>query len=200
MKYRESQLSSPVADMLRSMGYTVWSEIPHYATRIDMVGRKDSDGGKLLIGVELKTSWSKTLLDQCMIGRLCVDDIYGATYRNPNYKTIMLFKRYGIGMIVVNDDVAKIVLSSRRDNSCHIEYLFSKIHNYLDKIPPSDCAGLPCIKGEGPAIDCMERVKEYKKSHPQAKWKEVYQAVPNHYASHLSMAGAMRVVDRKSKV
>ena len=197
MQYREQQLAKPVADLLRSMGYTVWSEVPSDAASIDLVGRNDATANKSLVGVELKMSWSKKLLHQCLHTQCFVDDVYGATPVNPKHKTIELFKRYGIGMIVVSNDIAKVILSPCDDNRYHIDYMFRKIHKHLDRMSPSDRAGFPCVKGHGPAIDCMERVKEYKKLHPQAKWRDVYQAVPNHYSSHLSMAGAMRVVDCK---
>jgi hypothetical protein len=62
-------------------------------------------------------------------------------------------------------------------------------------VPPFGDAGHPTRKGIGPAQIAYENAVAYRKNHPKAKWREVWENVPNHYCSPSSMAGAMKTVE-----
>jgi hypothetical protein len=202
----ESELSKPVSDWLRNMNYVVWSEVPYYCSKIDLVGRKCNAERKCnktvhLIGVELKLKWSKSLFHQCYCRQPAVDAVYAATPISPSDKTIDKFKKFGIGMLLVSDVAVSVVSFPQQTNRHAIEHYQDKINYHLDHMDSNDIAndvaGKPCIKNEGPAIDCEMRVSEYKKLNPDANWKDIHKCVPNHYSSHLSMASAMRFAEKK---
>ena len=50
----------------------------------------------------------------------------------------------------------------------------------------------PQQKGEGPAQDVWKRICAYRSQRPDATWRELYDNIPNHYASHKNMYSAMR--------
>ena len=59
---------------------------------------------------------------------------------------------------------------------------------------PGGVAGLPTLRGLGPAQDCYRALTAYREAHPKATWVEIYREVPNHYANAKSMASAMSIV------
>lgn len=65
----------------------------------------------------------------------------------------------------------------------------------IRRLGPGGVGGYPCRKGEGPAQDVYEAVQAYRLEHPEARWKEVFEAVPNHYASWQSLRSSMPKVE-----
>lgn len=185
----ESDLSKSVSDWLTSMGYTVYVEVPlpHSASHIDIVGRKDRD----IICVELKTSLSKGVIHQAFRCQLLTVKVYAAVARKPRLQSLTPAAERGIGVLWVNETL-KVVKEPLFTNMEHLYApAIDRLHNYLDHMEPGGIGGKPNLKGVGPAKDCGRRVAEYLKLIPNAKWKDIYANVSNHYASANSMRSAM---------
>lgn len=183
----EADLSKPISDWLTYMGYTVYVEVPNYhsAGCIDIVGRKDQD----LICVELKTSLNDNVLRQTYRSNMVTHMVYAAVARKPQPSRLLKAKERGIGVILVKEGL-RVLLEPSNTNDL-FEPAVERIHQYLNHMQSGGIGGKPCLKGVGPAKECGRRVIEYLKEHPNAKWKEIYQNVPNHYVSASSMYGAM---------
>jgi hypothetical protein len=184
----ESDLSKPVSDWLTSMGYTVYVEVPmpHSASHIDIVGRKDHE----TICVELKSSLSKGVIHQAFRCQLLTFKVYAVVARTP--RNLDRAKERGIGVILVKEGL-NILLEptvTKYSDTLH-EPSIARLHNYLDHMEPGGIGGKPNLKGVGPAKDCGRRVTEYLTANPNAKWKDIYANVSNHYASANSMRSAM---------
>jgi len=172
------------------MGYTVYVEVPlpHGARKIDIVGRKDKE----LICVELKMSLSRGVIHQASLCRMATPKVYAAVSRKPRLGSLTPASEQGIGVLLVNETVKVVKEPTEVINLDYfLEGYCKRMHQYLDHMPIGGIGGKPCLKGVGPAKECGRRVIEYLKVHPDAKWKDIYKDVPNHYASANSMYGAM---------
>ena len=193
---REFQLAPIVADWLRADGYEVWAEVPApcSCSTIDLVGRKGLD----IRIVELKTGWTDTLRRQGWRHLIMVSDVWTATPAKPRATTIQKFKNSGIGMLQIENGKPIVFCYPSRTHPV-VEFLTSRLHNYLDHLPKGHDGGMPCLKGIGPAQECERAIEEYRKLHPNATWKEMYVSIPNHYSSYVSMRGAMRMTELRRR-
>jgi hypothetical protein len=185
----ESDLSEPVTNWLKSQGFEVYVEVPlpYGASHIDVVGRKDCD----LICVELKTSLSKGVIHQAFRCQLLTSKVYAAVARKPRLGSLTPAAERGIGVLLVKE-IVKVVTEPAFTNMEHLYApAIDRLHNYLDHMEPGGIAGKPNLKGVGPAKECGRRVTVYLTANPNAKWKDVYANVSNHYASANSMRSAM---------
>jgi len=186
---READLAKPVADWMRSSGYTVYSEVPlgigSFRT-IDLVGRRSAE----LLCVELKRSLTRAVFQQAHILQLVTPYVYVAVGTSPRRSSIALCARHGLGVLSISGDV-KVVLMPRRIMEPFTNYR-QKMLEGLSVMKPSDEAGNPTLLGVGPAIETEIAVREYRNRHPGARWNEIWENVPNQYASPRSMAGGMR--------
>ncbi len=184
-KQREKDLAKPVADWLRAKGYVVYSEVPFYTRCLDMVGVKDKE----IIAVELKISLTTKLIRQAMIAQIATDNVYVAVPTKPKKSSIDKCKKYHLGILRVNEGVEEILKPS--ESKCKLSSGAEHLIENAKKTGPSDKAGLPTLKGCGPAQAVAAFVKGYVKEHPKAGWKEIYNNIPNHYSNHQSMACAL---------
>lgn len=192
----ESDLSQPVSDWLIAKGFTPYAEVPfpHDGPRqIDLVGRNGVD----LITVELKCSLTAGVIHQTCICDLITDRRYAAIASRPKAAGVERCQKVGIGLLSVNAGVVNEILAPQdrhyETGWVRTSYV-TEIHKTLDRLQPNGVGGLPCMKGVGPAQECYDRVQIFLASNPQARWREIYQQVPNHYGSALSMCNAMRTV------
>ena len=183
---KEYKLSDPVREYFEKQGYAVYKEIPIAGSKIDLVARK----GNFLIGIELKTSLTRQLIHQCIRHQCNCDIFYAAVPVNPISKNIDICKKYSIGIIRISDETEIIIEANQRFKP--LEWKHKRILNFCDTILPGGLGGLPTLKGKGPRIDCIERVKKYLIINPAAKWKEIFENVHNHYYNYKSMQGALR--------
>jgi len=183
---KETDLAKPVADWLRSKGYTVYSEIPFYTRCLDMVGLNGSE----IIVVELKLSLSIKLIKQAVIAQLATNDIYVGIPTNPRPNSIELCKKYHLGILSVQDGK---VLEILKPSSARQVWDSMRQHLRDNALltEPNDAAGLPMMSGCGPAQAVGEMVKEYVGKNPKAGWREIFENVPNHYSNYQSMCCAM---------
>lgn len=197
MNLQEYKLYQPVKTWLIENDYEVFAEVqkPYGARTIDVVGKREDE----IIIIELKMFATKTVLHQCSRSQHDTDKVYAAVGAQPLAKTIEKFKKYGIGILLVkNDQVSEILSPSKKwdINEASRQTLISKLY----KKPDDFVAGLPCMAGTGPAQDCERRISLYKKDNPKASWKEIFAAVPNHYASASSMQSAMHKTRERKEI
>jgi len=195
---RESDLSKPVSDWLISRGFVPYAEVPfpHDGPRtIDIVGRKDSD----LITVELKRSLSRGVIHQTAVCDLITNQRYAAVGTRPSQKGIDRCRQLGIGLLSIRDSAVSVIVQPRsREEVEGQEWMRAnyadRVHRSLDRMRPHGTGGVPCLKGVGPAQECYNRVQQYLNARPNARWREIFENVHNHYASHVSMCSAMKAV------
>lgn len=108
---KETELYLPVKELLISQGFDVKAEVKN----IDVLGYKD----EFMLAVELKTKLSIKLIYQAIDRQKIVDQVYialpkssikmrTAAYRNLSY----LLKRLEIGLIVVDDHIAEVLIEA----------------------------------------------------------------------------------------
>jgi len=187
-------MSGPIKEWLRSKGYTPYVEVPHgYGGRmVDIVGRHSD---RSFIVIEMKTSLKEEVFRQALTGKYLTEDVYCAVPGNPRKASVEKCKKHGLGILLVWGSTVEEILApgiSERKGWSPMEWLIEKLHKRLDHMASSGIAGLPCIKGVGPAQTAAKLVLEYREQHPRATWKEIFKNVPNHYASPNSMASALR--------
>ena len=181
---RESDLAKPIANWLRSKGYVVYSEVPYWDRCVDMVGLNNQE----ICIVELKLRYSKKGVLQAMKTQSATSDVYLAVGKMPTQKSVGICDKYGIGLLVVSNNIITVVLSPRRVKDTWEVMSKHLIENCTE---PSDDAGIACMSGCGPAQAVYQMVESYVKNHPKARWKEIYENIPNHYSNHKSLACAM---------
>lgn len=188
MNLQEYKLYQPVKTWLIENDFEVFPEVQksYSARMIDVVGKREDT----LYLIELKMFATKTLLAQCIDSRMDSEFVFGAVASQPKPETIEKFKAAGVGLLLVKNGVVEEILSPSKKQDI-FEPSRKGLIGRLYKRPDDFVAGLPCLKGQGPAQDCERRVNLYKKDYPKATWKQIFANVPNHYASVNSMQSAM---------
>jgi hypothetical protein len=182
---KEIDLSKPVADWLRKRGFVVYSEVPFLTRCLDMVGIKSDD----IIVIELKMSLTEKVIRQALVARIATDKVYVGVPTNPKSTSIDKCRKYHIGILKINQEIEEILRPTQA--KCKFKSATEHLIENAKAQEPSDIAGLPTLKGIGPAQAVAAFIKGYVNEHPKAGWKEIYENVPNHYSNHKSMAGAM---------
>lgn len=188
MVLREAKLFLPVSDWLKSQGYTVFGECWGH----DVVAYRDD----LILTVELKMSLSRKVCQQLVRAARFSNYVYAGVPTNPRKSSLELCDLYGVGVLRIGDEVDVV-----RD--CPIPQRFFQADWHTQALTalkgwtPLDnqVGGVPVLKGEGAAQKCAQRVREYAIANPKAGWRDVFRDVPNHYAHHRSMRGAMPPLD-----
>ncbi len=188
---RESEMSAPVSAWLTERGYEVYSEVPSYGYLIDLVGIKEAEAVEV-VAVEMKLSLTWKVLKQSLLNQLFADHLYCAVASQPRTGSLEKCESQGIGVLRVSDEVAELI--APRLNTHIFEAHRKLVLACLAEMEPGGTGGLPNQKGVGPAQEVERRIATYRATHPQARWKEVYANVPNHYTSTESMCSAMRMV------
>jgi len=181
---KEAELYAPVREWLTAQGLTVYPEVPVGHRTADAVGV----GAAIVIGIELKRSLTEKVLHQASTLQLSCDKVYvavGTRPRNPERAT-----KIGLGVLsVIGAEVT--VIQEPGEHEHVFQPYRAKLLELCARLPTGGVGGVPCLDGVGPAQDCKRRVEEYRKNYPKATWKELFQEVPNHYASAKSMAQSL---------
>jgi hypothetical protein len=183
----EADLYLPVKKWLEEKGYSVKPEMPVYNNNVDVVGVKETH----VIAVELKKCLSHQVRYQARRNDDFADETWVAIGTIPKRSSVKEAAKDGIGVLVVIGEAAAVWLEA--DPSKHHPPVERHKKRILEKHPrlPDGIGGFPCRKGKGPAQEVKRRVIEYRKEHPKATWKELFEHVPNHYASHRSMCTSL---------
>jgi hypothetical protein len=105
-----------------------------------------------------------------------------------------------VGVLQVRGDVVLELLvpegisNENYWNLCNKRYRV-KILDRLRRMESGGIAGLPNIKGTGPAQSVYDRIVEYRRENPKATWKAMFEVVPNHYASFQSMRQSLKMIE-----
>ena len=191
----EAQLAPLVADWLRAQGLVVYAEVPLYQNSIDLVGIDFATNR--IVTVELKTSFSITVLRSAMINQLATVESWAAAPTQPRPRAVEVADQQDIGLLRVADPMEIIRPApdptDRASKAFKIRghFVAKKILEFCRLDEPSDAGGIRWRKGRGPAQDVYRRVQRFLKEHPGATWPTIYQSVPNHYAHARSMMQSM---------
>ncbi len=186
MGKREADMFPVVDAWLKEKGYEVWTEIPHYASCVDVVARHPES--REIIAVEMKLGLTKQVIRQAYIAATAVNFSYCAVASNPRQSGVDDCKRRLVGLLRVRkDSVIEIMAPNKEGWAPEIKLM----HKRLDRYPQGGTAGLPQQKGVGPAIECAREVKKFFGANSTATWRDAFSEIENHYASYASMRGAL---------
>jgi len=180
MNLNEIKLYKPVKRHFEAMGFTIYCEVPILNRVVDVVALKNPQ----IITIELKVSYCKRAHRQAHLNGICADKSYIAVRSKPRVRSISKCQKSNIGLLLVRGAVE--VLAEAINNQPH-EHYRRRITESCSRSVGNTIAGLPCQKGIGPAIDVSRAVDDYRKTNPNATWKQIYRDVANHYASAASM-------------
>ena len=192
MNLPESQMTEPLISWLMEQGYEAYCEVGWLSRFVDMVGWNQRDH----IAIEMKMALTKKVIQQASVLQLATDTVYCATPTKPREYGFNRCKEYGIGILRVYGANINVILKADKKRSVTMAH-----HAFrLDGLTPGGIAGLPQLKGEGPAIDCLAAVRRYRTDHPTARWAEIFKAIPNHYANAGSFCSSMsKAIGREAR-
>lgn len=177
---KESDLYNPVKAWLKEQGCTkVCPEVLFHYRPVDVVGIGDD----LVIGVELKLSLTKGVIYQAHTLSMGCDRAYVAVATKPRDPSRAA--KHDLGVLRVVDGRVEVILEAR-PSQLYGNYK-AELLEKCARMSDEGLGGVPCLDGVGPAQHCKGQVDEYRKEHPDATWRELYEKIPNHYASHNSM-------------
>lgn len=187
-EHREATMSLPVQRWIEGRGYTFYAEVqePYGASIIDAVGIRN-DPPEIVI-VEMKRNLTRGLLRQINAHGLITAELFVAVLSRP--RSLDECRKMGIGVLRVREDAVTCLLSPV-PRLAPMPYYAEKLRYALSHCQRGGIAGKPCERGQGPAQDCMRAVEVYRLAHVGATWKEIFAAVPNHYANAKSMAHSL---------
>jgi hypothetical protein len=197
----EKDLFPPLKKSYKEQGYKVFPEVPgHYSgmRSIDFVAVK----GDEQIAVEMKLSFNWKVIYQAHYNKIDFGKsyiafpvkrpkIFGTTDKKyqPTNKDYEKFDRCvseGIGILEVLPDGTIFEALEGIYEKPYKPYSFEGFIENDD-----DEAGLPYQKGVSAGYYELKQIESYVINNPNAKWKDIYENVSNHYSSPQSMAGAM---------
>lgn len=184
-QYHEAKMSPVVSEWIHSQGFTPYAEVPFRSRTVDFVGLSDS----FLIAVEMKTSLNHSVFMQAYGNMIFAENSYAAVSSKPKPKTLERAKIFGVGVLHIGNTVT--VLSEPGGKRESIESYVTDMRQWLKRMTPGGTAGMPMIAGVGPAQSVFDAVAEYRKTHPNASWQEIFANVPNHYKHAKSMQCAL---------
>lgn len=183
----------PVKRWLRKQGFQVFGEMPFpfSSAIIDVVARKDND----LICIEMKLCLSIKVIKQAALCQLITKQSYVGVNSNP--RSLEQCRKLGLGALRTRGCYVDVLLEPtglRKDRrmvygpyrECMLEMC-----QRARQVGYQAVGGVACQAGIGPAIDIEAIIKSYRRKHPKATWREMYEKIPNHYASANSMRSAM---------
>ena len=186
-RMREFELAMPVMTWLAGRGFTPFGEIPWGATAIDVVGLSDD----AVWAVELKISLTTHVIRQAMRNQLTAHKSWCAVGTRPRHPQRV---RHGIGLLTVIRGEVEVLVEAESRPEVTKEIRLRQLRGACAYKTPFGKAGLPTMKGIGPAQDVFDAVERFRASNPSVTWEQVYRAVPNHYAHARSLQGAMATV------
>lgn len=180
---REVDMFPIVREWLVGRGFEARAELAVRSAPVDVVAFDEST----IIACEMKLSWKWSLNSKLNYDcAYWADEVWFCCADKPQSKTLAMLSDSAIG-----------VFSCRRGVIQHAHPRPARImprlrERALDKLrrAPTDLiGGAPTTKGQGPRQLCEQRIREYMRQHPQAKSREVFESVANHYATFSSFSG-----------
>lgn len=198
----EADMSEPLLSWLTTKGWTPYVEVFDYSgyRTIDVIAtRPRKDRMDDIWCIEMKVSLSHKVICAAR-GALYVGDyasVCVATW--PRKSSIDACRSRRIGVISIrHGGVLEVIEPKRAFNTAltppqegrRLDKK-SRLLKRLSQMTPGGVAGLPALKGKGPAQDVARRVVRYLAEHGETPWRNIYDAVPNHYCNYASLRRCM---------
>ncbi len=178
----ESLMAEPVTQWMRSLFLEVIPEVTVVWSPVDLVGM--SADWRVMHAVEMKTTWNRSLFRKFSWLASVADYLWFATKGSPSTSTLDALRQRGIGVFSVQQGV---ILTPRRNTKIAQRYRVRAIDK-AKRASRDVVAGLPTLKGQGPAQRCWNAIESFLASKPSASVRDVFEAVPNHYAHYKSFS------------
>lgn len=193
----ERDLATPVAEWCRARGLTVYSEVPCFQRRVDMIGLSPSVDRAASIAVELKRTLTPEVIAQASPLRFVVGMVYCGIGRRPPGRSPLYaaLRRDGLGLLVVDGLGAYEALPPRPSVPASAGLAWARVLEHCRREGPSDDAGRPSEPGKGPAQAVLRAVRRYLAQHPFAEWDEIHERVTSHYRRPETMLRGMARLD-----
>lgn len=183
----ESALSPIAAAWLERRGFTVYAELPVQYWIVDLVGRRERDGR--ISAIEIKPSLGPQVALQARRSLSFAHEAWCAVGTRPAKRGAgwKLCRAHGLGVLSITDGRALIALPAKTNEP--YDSLDTRNH------PKGGTGGLT-TKAASPRQRVIAAVVDYLEAegglanHRQS-WREIFDAVPNHYAHWRSMRGAL---------
>jgi len=193
---READLFPVVKAWLEEQGFIALAEVPLFyrgAHCIDVVGYRLHR----TVAIELKTGFTAPLARQLGQVILVTPWSYAAAPTKPSKTFHTTAHRIGFGILRLTDHVEVL---HKPHISRHHSLIAYRQQQFIDRctqlvaedVHTHKTGGVPQLAGIGPAQDVARAVAQYRTTHPDATWEELYENIPNHYAHVRSMRGALR--------
>ena len=186
----EAALYERLADAFRENGFRVYGEVPgKYGSMVhDMVAVRQR--WLYPVVVELKVSFTRHLLYQSRIAQLTSPVVFAAAGTRPGRGAIEAARVSGFGLLTVRPEGVRMIMRPIIHRKPWQPGLDS-LRETLAEMEEGGPGGLPTQKGKGPGIEVYLAVRDYREAHPEARWREVFENVPNHYSSVNSLVCCM---------
>lgn len=189
----EKELFPPLKKHFKERGYAVYAEVPVHYRSVDFVAVKDREH----IAVEMKMRFSDEVVRQAHTNKVSFHKTCIAypvkKFVNFNELRESVYDRsehcrdMGIGIIQVLPRGTIFWAMEPKHEEPWRKFDFSEYEEHDE-----DEAGLPYQKGVSAGYMELKAIMTYVREHPKANWREIFENVQNHYASHTSLAGSMR--------
>ncbi|WP_074955504.1 hypothetical protein [Alicyclobacillus macrosporangiidus] len=202
---KETELFEPVKHWLEERDFTVYSEV-QFDRRADVVGRL----GNLLVVVELKTSLSLDLIQQCVDWRRYTHYVYAAVprpKRHLNSYARDLLRREGIGLLTVEHHKAdwlhqedwwnvQIHVHAQLNRHAATHYLLKHLYEEQRYGPPGGHRGGGYVTSYRITMERIRNVLRWERNRRDSDgWlsvREICERVETHYANpRVSVARAL---------
>lgn len=192
MEYKlEKDLFAPLKKYFNEAGYKVFTEVPNHYRCIDFVAVK----GDEQIAVEMKMHFNIQVIRQAGQNVRCFQKSYIAVPTNNPDKFVEKYRNHKLMQYVLQYKLGMLLLFKHGNVVEFLEGITQPPHQIYDfstfEENEFDEAGLPFQKGKSTAFIALDRIKKYVTEHPHADWKEIYDNVQTHYASHQSLRSSM---------
>ena len=177
----------PVKRWLQAQGFQVFGEIPIMHSPVDLVASK----GNELVCIELKLNLTKKVIRQAAPLHLVSARTYVGVHSRP--RSLDQCRKLGLGVLRIHGAQVDVLLEPAPrflPSGPWVERAL-KTCRAAQEAGYQGLGGVPCQAGIGPAIDVEAIIKSYRRKHPKATWRELYEKIPNHYASAASMRSAL---------
>lgn len=188
MKMTEARMFLPVKRWLERQGFQVFGELPIFYQPVDVVACK----GNELVCIELKMNLTKKVIRQAAPCQLVTDRAYVGIHSKP--RNVDQCRKLGLGVLRIHGAQVDVLLEPQRLRGGIFEPRHKRMVDMCQRAQEAGhraVGGVPCQAGVGLALEMEAIIKSYRRKHPKATWRELYEKIPNHYASANSMRSAM---------
>jgi hypothetical protein len=183
-------MTKSILSWCKAQGYEPYTEVPAYIgsfALVDIVAI--NRGNEDVLVIEMKTSLSSSLLDQLRYASI-IGTPWAAVLSTPRTSSLDKCKELGAGALrVVGNDVVEILKPRNARNPWAPAK--QRLLDVLDVMDPGGIAGLPTLKGSGPAQLLAPSVEKFFQENENTTWEDAFAQVENHYANPRSMAGSI---------